>query len=246
MRPGILLSASQCWDHKCKPPHLAFYVPCWRLNSGPYACTAGVLLREPLTQHPTNYILLVVQLTASRNWKILLIFGFALGNRDSTQEELHISQTSAQEQSKGFRSKSSLWILFFLFLPDDLWWVCICCFSLKYVFPFFLYLTIEFWEGNSSDKSPVALWQLGAEKVASWYLGELQRVGEYHLCNYQGWRGISNGFVSVDSKGRISRVIVSGTVCYGNSGNVCQISFWKGDITEWISSCDRRQEHSCK
>lgn len=86
VRPGILLSASQCWDDKCLPPLLAFYAPCWRLNSRPSAHTAGVLLMEPLTQHSRKYILLVIQLTVHRRRKILLLFCFALGNRDPTQD----------------------------------------------------------------------------------------------------------------------------------------------------------------
>lgn len=34
-----------------------------------------------------------------------------------------------------------------------------------------------------------------------------------------------------DSQGRVSRVIDSGTLCYNNSGNVCQISFQFGKAT---------------
>lgn len=48
---------SQCWDYKGLPPHLAFCVGFWGLNSGPFVFMADTLLTEPFPQ-PLLYNLL--------------------------------------------------------------------------------------------------------------------------------------------------------------------------------------------
>lgn len=40
----------QCWDYKGLPPHLAFCVGFWGLNSGPFAFMVDTLLTEPSPQ----------------------------------------------------------------------------------------------------------------------------------------------------------------------------------------------------
>lgn len=88
---------------------------------------------------------------------------------------------------------------------------------------------MEFWEGNSLRKCPVALWQPGAEKLASQHFGKLQKVGKFHLWIVRGWRGVRNGFVTVDAQGTMSRCF--GILCYNNSGIGSQISFQLGKVT---------------